>query len=514
MPDGRVGLSGPAPVAIAPLAPVRDDEYGSAAVLAARRRGRAERRLRLHSSWWYLPALLGVVLCSMWGMLRVDQWFAEQVIWPHAGARFLEVSTLEPVRSPGGRLVVVIGGLNRKSGTDIALALLPGLEGADTRVFSLVYGSGIAERDVLDKFDGLVAEVRPRVVDFYGSSMGGDIALILAAHAQQVRDRSEDDLATAVLRTAPSALAAIDPAGGGDPDPDRDPDARAGSGAAGEGTGGSAGEAATAPVGGIGTNSVGGADTGPAAGPGGQPDSVDPGSDPGAEPEAQEAAEAPTGPPPPAQATPGIAALSLPSVATNHPAWWAALSSRLPPVIGTIFLDCTPLGPEDVRNPGRTRADAITGLSEALHTDGGAAVRLAAEILAQQQQWSTGRFPFLDVRWDDLEYKFDQVVREKIGGPGISTALVKDQYGVIRRMNADEIFAALRPGTRVVYLRPDDPEADPVVMVDRVQQRLLEIADRTGIRVTVAPVPSGHHASADSQPDQYQGALARAAAGP
>ena len=208
---------GPVPLAaqIASLPPVTADEYGSPAVVAALRRERNERRLRNRSRWWYLPSVLAILLCCTWGLLRLDQWVATRVIWPHAGARFVEVApTLDQPRSLGGRLVVVIGGLNRKSGTDIALALLPGLGGVDTRLFSLVYGSEIAERDVVDKFDALVADVRPRIVDFYGSSMGGDIALILAAHSQVVRDRAEAD-ATAAGFHIDGSRGVADPAAAG-----------------------------------------------------------------------------------------------------------------------------------------------------------------------------------------------------------------------------------------------------------------------------------------------------------
>ena len=409
--------------------------------------------------------MLAILLCSHVGTAaRSTSGSPTRVIWPHAGARFVEVaSTLDQPRSLGGRLVVVIGGLNRKSGTDIALALLPGLGGVDTRLFSLVYGSEIAERDVVDKFDVLVADVRPRIVDFYGSSMGGDIALILAAHSQVVRDHAEADATAAGLHI--------------------------------DGSRGVAGPAA--------------AGAGPLSMP--LPLPLPTASNPAATGSATEpAANATSASILPIPAGTGV--LSLPSVVTGQPSAGWPLPLRLPPAVGSIYLDCTPLGPQDVRDPGRTRADAITGLTEAFGTEGGAVVRLAAEILAQQSEWSTGRFPFIDVRWSDLEYKVNQVMREKIGRAGISTRLVKDQYGVIRRMNAGELIAALRPGTRIVFLRPDDPADDPVIRVDRVEQNLLALAVATGVEVTIAPVPAGQHASADSQPDQYRGALARATA--
>ena len=81
----------------------------------------------------------------------------------------------------------MVAGLNRKSGTGVAASLMPSLAVDDTRVFSLVYGSGISDRDILDKFDTLMAQYQPRQVSFFGSSMGGDVVLGLAAHTQDLR---------------------------------------------------------------------------------------------------------------------------------------------------------------------------------------------------------------------------------------------------------------------------------------------------------------------------------------
>ena len=39
---------------------------------------------------------------------------------------------------------------------------MPSLAVDHTRVFSLVYGSGISDQDILDKFDALIGAVRSR----------------------------------------------------------------------------------------------------------------------------------------------------------------------------------------------------------------------------------------------------------------------------------------------------------------------------------------------------------------
>jgi hypothetical protein len=132
---------------------------------------------------------------------------------------------------------------------------------------------------------------------------------------------------------------------------------------------------------------------------------------------------------------------------------------------------------------------------------------LSAELLAQQSQWSTGRFPVLQVRPDDLAYKFDQVWREKIGAPGISTQLIKDQYGVIRRLDIDDVADALGPGTRIVYFLPENRADDHTVRVDQVESRLhaLEIDHQLDLRIV--EIPGGHHASAESNADAYRAAI-------
>lgn len=178
-----------------------------------------------------------------------------------------------------------------------------------------------------------------------------------------------------------------------------------------------------------------------------------------------------------------------------------------PPRLGTIYLDCTPLSVTDVRDSGRTRADALTGLSEALRTDGGVSLRLTAEVLAQQRQWSDGQFPFLDVHWDELTDKVGQVWRDKIDGPGVSTQLIKDQYGVIRRIDIDAIAADLGAGTRIVYLRPETAADDRVVRVSWAEQTLRRLAAEYGLDLHVAPIPGGHHAGAESSTSTYLSVL-------
>lgn len=422
------------PLPVAPPVPV--SEYDSPTDRATRRRERASARTLTRSRWWWWPTVVVLVLMGMWGVLRADQFLSGVLVWPRQGARFVEVSATLPTGSgtdaTGGPMTVVISGLNTKSGTAVATALLPALSADGGRVFSLVYGSGIADDDLVTKYDALVATVQPDEVTFFGSSMGGDIALNLAAHAHGLRQKQLDARAAERLRA-------------------------------------SAGPFTDAPV------LDGTALRSPAAG----------GRSPG-----------------------GAARSSDPSAAADRTSGTATASA---PRVRTVYLDCSPLGADDVRDRSRTSADILTTLTEAAGTDGGAATRVVVEVMAQRRQWSSGLLPAVSVRADDLLFKYRQVMREKISSPGISTALVKDQYGVIRRMDADARFAELGAGTepvRVVYFRPVVAAADTVVAVERVTQELGRLAAAHGVEVRAVGIPDGHHASAQTVPEAYLDALA------
>ena len=473
------------PTVMPPMPPVPAGQYDSTEVRQALRRDRSERRARFRSRWWFPLLIVGMITAGFWGALKVDQRVAEELVWPSHGARFVEVSSsINTVSRPGGRLTIVVGGLNRTSGTGVALALLPSLEADGSRVFSMVYGSGINDQDIRDKFDALIAEVKPREISFFGSSMGGDVVLNMAAHAQQNRDQYVQD----------EVLGGAGPVRAGDlAVPDAGPSAADGPAAPGtHPTDLSAGQ----PL---------GSETGP-------PDILVPATLTdtlagliGRLPVAAVDAAGPAGAPNNGSSGGGsTSAASDLAAGGNADSGSQTLDTLPPPRIGAIYLDCTPLGTDDVRDASRTQADALTGLTEAIGTDGGAVTRLAAEMLGQRHQWASGRFPFLQVRWDDFDYKFDQVMREKIGGPGVSTQLIKDQYGVIRRLDMSAIAGALAPGTRIVYFLPATPHDDRTVRVEQVQTELQALETYTGLNVQFVQIPGGHHASAESDPDSYR----------
>ncbi len=181
---------------------------------------------------------------------------------------------------------------------------------------------------------------------------------------------------------------------------------------------------------------------------------------------------------------------------------------RIVPVIDTVYLDCTPLGTADVRYSARARADFLTGLTEAVGTDGGAVTRLTAEMLVQRKQWSSGVYPFLIVDSHRFAYKWDEVWREKLNPTGVSTALVKDQYGVIRRFDAARVLGRLPAGTDLVYLRPDVGSNDNTINVDRVEAALADLTLATDLDLTVIDIAGGTHASAARDADRYNAAIA------
>lgn len=363
---GTVGSLRPIPAAAAGTAEIRRD----------RRAAQARRRAVDRSRWWFVLVLLAAVAASGYVVLRTDQQVSEIVVWPTAGSQFVEMGG--SADDPGYRstMTIVAAGLNRKSGNLVADALTPSLSGPDTRVFSLVYGSGIYDEDIDAKFDALFQRYQPRHLVLYGNSMGGDVVLNIAEHFQQ---RFAD----------------------------------------------------------------------------------------------------------PRQYPPG----------------------RLAPEIDTIYLDCTPMSTADVRSSARARADFLTGLTEAVGTDGGAATRLTAEMLVQRKQWSSGRYPFLRVDGHRFAYKWAEVWREKLNPTGVSTALVKDQYGVIRRFDASGVLGRLPEGTDVVYLRPEVGADDNTINVDQVETVLTRLSTAADLDLTVIDIPGGSHASAVRDADRYNEAM-------
>ena len=482
------------PTVMPPMPPVPAGQYDSTEVRQAVRRDRSERRARFRSRCWFPLLIVGMITAGFWGALKVDQRVAEELVWPSHGARFVEVSSsINTVSRPGGRLTIVVGGLNRTSGTGVALALLPSLEADGSRVFSMVYGSGINDQDIRDKFDALIAEVKPREISFFGSSMGGDVVLNMAAHAQQNRDQYVQDEVlggAGPLRTGDLAV------------PDAGPSAVDGPAAPGtHPTDLSGGQPLGSETGSVTDFLVPATLTDTLAGligrlPVAQMDAAGPNNGPNSAPN--------NGPNNGSSGGGSTSAASGLAAGGNADSGSQTLDTLPPPRIGAIYLDCTPLGTDDVRDASRTQADALTGLTEAIGTDGGAVTRLAAEMLGQRHQWASGRFPFLQVRWDDFDYKFDQVMREKIGGPGVSTQLIKDQYGVIRRLDMSAIAGALAPGTRIVYFLPATPHDDRTVRVEQVQTELQALVTYTGLNVQFVQIPGGHHASAESDPDSYR----------
>ena len=473
------------PFPIRRMAVILPSEYDSATVRQAIRRERAARRTRMRSRWWFplVGALLALLGC--WGLLKTDQVVADQLIWPTAGAQFIEVGPrpADPEQT-GDRLVIVVAGLNRKDGSGVAEALMPSLAVQNTRVVSLIYGSGISDRDILDKFDGLISRFQPQQVSFFGSSMGGDVVLQLAAHTQDLRTGyvrnllalpgtatpaatakanslvAESLLADSILAdrgAQESQVADLSRAGVLVADP-----SRAGVQVADPSLAGV--QAAGVPA------AVAGAPALMAAAPAADSSTSDTTYPPGG---------------------------AVDSVATAPP----------PPRLGTIFLDCSPLGANDVRDSSRTRADLLTAVMEATDTEGGAAVRMAAEVLGQQQQWSSGRFPFLQVRTDDLLFKINQVWQQKISAPGISTQLIKDQYGVIRRTDIEELAESFVPGTRLVYFLPESRHDDRTVRVERVEQTLRQLAADRAFDLRIVEIPGGQHASAESNSAAYRSAI-------
>jgi pimeloyl-ACP methyl ester carboxylesterase len=342
----------------------------------ARRRRKLALRARRRARWWYPLRVLVWIPALLLTALYLDQSLSAALIWPTQGATFVPLDQ-NTGTAPGqrDRMVIVAGGLNTKSGLSAASALAPSLGDAGTRLFSLRYGNGIYDGDIDAKFDALYQRLHPRELVLFGSSMGGDVVLNLAAHVQATY--------------------------GGKDGPDGQPLLR----------------------------------------------------------------------------------------------------------ISAIYLDSTPLGPQDVRYEGRTKATTITDVTEALNTEGGGLTRLLGEVIATRDQWWQGGFPVMNLNVTPLRNKIAEVFRDKVTFGGISTQLVADQYGVIRRFDPAATLSRLDPKTQIVYFMPLIPTNDHVIAVERVEPQLIDYARQFGLTLIVVPVKHGFHAAAAFLPDTYNAAI-------
>jgi pimeloyl-ACP methyl ester carboxylesterase len=358
------------------MAPVRPDALDDPALHEARRRRKLAQRARRRARWWYPLRVLIWIPALLLTALYLDQSLSAALIWPTQGASFVPLDQ-NTGTAPGqrDRMVIVAGGLNTKSGLSAASALAPSLGDSGTRLFSLRYGNGIYDGDIDAKFDALYQRLHPRELVLFGSSMGGDVVLNLAAHVQATY--------------------------GGKKGPD------------------------------------------------------------------------------------GLPLLS----------------------INAIYLDSTPLGAQDVRYAGRTKAAAITDVTEALNTEGGGVTRLIGEVLATRDQWWRGGFPVMNLNVTPLKNKIAEVFRDKVTFGGISTQLVADQYGVIRRFDPAATLSRLDPKTKIVYFMPLNPYDDHVIAVEKVEPELIGYARQFGLWLTISPMAHGFHAAASFLPDEYNAAI-------
>jgi len=72
---------------MAPMPPVPPGEYNSPTVRAHARLALARRRAAQRAAWWFPLAVVGCALACLWGVLRSDQYLADQLFWPASGAQ-------------------------------------------------------------------------------------------------------------------------------------------------------------------------------------------------------------------------------------------------------------------------------------------------------------------------------------------------------------------------------------------------------------------------------------------
>ncbi|AZI57617.1 alpha/beta hydrolase [Nakamurella antarctica] len=191
-------------IAAGSMRQVSTAECATSKTIAGARTEAAQRKSRARRSWWYPLQLVVLTFAVLLGGLQLDQRLSELLIWPTQGAKFVEIGQHYDAAVQLPKMVIVVAGFNRRDADAIARALLPSLQDSQTRVFSLQYGSGIYEGDFARKFDALYELYRPERISLFGSSMGGDVALRLAAHINRTYPTglSPDTSGTAVTNSA------------------------------------------------------------------------------------------------------------------------------------------------------------------------------------------------------------------------------------------------------------------------------------------------------------------------
>ncbi|MBF6174227.1 alpha/beta fold hydrolase [Nocardia blacklockiae] len=185
--------------------------------------------------------------------------------------------------------------------------------------------------------------------------------------------------------------------------------------------------------------------------------------------------------------------------------------------LSAVVLDCTPVDLNAVRPESRNQGEDLlrwTGWLPGIRES--RSLRLFAETYARRERFVDHDTVPPGIRGDRLWSVVGEVLRQKIGNrDAASNGLIESQFRAIVAGGAvDDLRALVKPVTgkarpAVVFLRPGNPERDPIVDNEYTHRVLLEqVGGGNGMLLTVLTHGTGH-ANPIQQPGEYNKVIAQ-----
>ncbi|WP_280258584.1 alpha/beta hydrolase [Nocardia wallacei] len=185
--------------------------------------------------------------------------------------------------------------------------------------------------------------------------------------------------------------------------------------------------------------------------------------------------------------------------------------------LAAVVLDCTPIDLDAVRPESRDQGEDLlrwTGWLPGIRES--RSLRLFAETYARRDRFLDRDTTPPGIRGDRLWSTVGEVLRQKIGNrDAASNGLIESQFRAIVAGGAvDDLRALVKPVSgksrpAVVFLRPNNPERDPIVDVEYTHRVLIQqVGGVDGNLLTVLAHGTGH-ANPVQQPGEYNKVIAQ-----
>ncbi|MEO8691656.1 MAG: hypothetical protein ABI397_02615 [Candidatus Saccharimonas sp.] len=149
----------------------------------------------------------GVAATTVEAPIKADQWVGDHLLWPSTGVETHEVAMNRSEKYPSNSGTFVFEGFAEKNATAIAEALFGSLQ-ADGHVYAIEYDNhGIDVNDIVESILVKIDKDQLKEMSFYGRSMGGDVALLVAS--ELLKRRPALSIKSIILDCTPSSIDAV-----------------------------------------------------------------------------------------------------------------------------------------------------------------------------------------------------------------------------------------------------------------------------------------------------------------